>query len=233
MKRLTAIAIGLSALVTSATASAQQVNVETPFHSVGHSYYEQIGVRWGLRGNGWFFNSGGLAPVPFGGGDPNAAAHFGFGGQNGFFTITAGQGSDRSLVSSSPSVTIMNGGQGYFSDTTQYNFGADASVRRTPRSDPAVFIASLTPQATTMGAQGMLAIAMPYRGKRVRLSAYLKAKDVERSAAVQASRRGASNLGISVSIARCRRSTQHTGWRGRSSGSCRSCVRIRYWAVGS
>ena len=74
----------------------------------------------------------------------------------------------------------------YFSDTTQYNFGADPSVRRTPRSDPAVFIASLTPQATTMGAQGMLAIAMPYRGKRVRLSAYLKAKDVERSAAVQA-----------------------------------------------
>jgi hypothetical protein len=73
----------------------------------------------------------------------------------------------------------------YVSDTTQYSFGTDAAVRRTPTSDPAVFIAAITPQANGIGAQGMLAIGMPYRGKRVRISAYLKAKDVERAAALQ------------------------------------------------
>lgn len=122
MKRLTAIAIGLSALMTSATASAQQVNVETPFNSVGHSYYEQIGVRWGLRGNGWFFNFGGPVNPPFGGFDPNAGANFGFGGQNGFLNITAGQGSTTNFGSASPSVTVMNGGTGFFSDTVQRPF---------------------------------------------------------------------------------------------------------------
>jgi hypothetical protein len=114
-------AMGVS-LALSTPVRAQQANIETPFRSAGHGFYEQIGIRWGLRGNGWFFNSGGLAPVPFGGGDPNAAANFGFSGPGGFFNITAGQGSDRSLVSSSPSVTVMNGGQGYFSDTTQRPF---------------------------------------------------------------------------------------------------------------
>jgi hypothetical protein len=116
-----ALAVAAAGLLPEA-GFAQQANIETPFNSAGHGFYEQIGVRWGLRGNGWFFNSGGLAPVPFGGGDPNAAANFGFSGPGGFFNLTAGQGSDRSLVSSSPSVTVMNGGQGYFSDTTQRPF---------------------------------------------------------------------------------------------------------------
>jgi hypothetical protein len=110
--------LGVPALTT-----AQQVNVQTPFNGVGHSLYEQIGVNWGVRGNGWFFNFGGPPPVPpFGGYDPGAQANFGFGGPNGFLNITAGQGSDRSIVSSSPSVTVMNGGTGYFSDTIQRPF---------------------------------------------------------------------------------------------------------------
>lgn len=125
MKRLAAIALGLGALLSSAMppiASAQQVNVETPFNSVGHSYYEQIGVRWGLRGNGWFFNFGGPVNPPFGGFDPNAGANFGFGGPNGFLNITAGQGSTTNFSSASPSVTVMNGHTGFFSDTVQRPF---------------------------------------------------------------------------------------------------------------
>jgi RNA polymerase sigma factor (sigma-70 family) len=71
------------------------------------------------------------------------------------------------------------------SNTAQYRFGVDPAVRRTPSSDPAGFIASSTPQAVDASSRGWLAIALPHRGKRVRLSAYLKAKDVERCAAVQ------------------------------------------------
>lgn len=124
VSRWVAVALGIAASwLLASDAFAQQANIETPFHGASHSFHEQIGVRWGLRGNGWFFNFGGPAPAPaFGGFDPNAGANFGFGGPNGFFGITAGQGSDSSLVSSSPSVTVMNGGMGYFSDTVQRPF---------------------------------------------------------------------------------------------------------------
>ena len=80
----------LMACALSSPAIGQQVNLDAPFNSVGHSYYEQVGVRWGLSGPGWFFNFGGPGPgagvaPPFGGFDPNAQANFGFGfGGNGF-----------------------------------------------------------------------------------------------------------------------------------------------------
>lgn len=115
----------MAALLLVAPAShAQQVNVGTPFHNVGHSFYENIGTSWGLRGPGWFFNfggGGGVAP-PFGGFDPNGGANFGvgFGGGNtsGFFNMNVGQGANSTLVSQTPSVTIPNGGNGYFIDGT-------------------------------------------------------------------------------------------------------------------
>ena len=108
-------------------AAAQQVNLDAPFNSVGHSFYEQVGVRWGLSGRNWFFNFGGPGPAPaFGGFDPNAQANFGAGfrgnGFNGFFNVTAGQGSSTTFGSASPSVTVMNGQTGYFSDTQQRPF---------------------------------------------------------------------------------------------------------------
>ena len=71
------------------------------------------------------------------------------------------------------------------SNMQQYKFGPDPAVRRTPASDPAVDVASTIPNANGMAAEGMLAIATPYRGKRVRVSAYVKARDVERCAAMQ------------------------------------------------
>ena len=103
--------------------SAQQVNVQGPFNSVGSGFYENIGTNWGVRGPGWFFNFGGGAPgvaPQFGGFDPNAGANGGVGFRNGnvngFLNFTAGQGANSTFVSQTPNVTIPNGGTGYFID---------------------------------------------------------------------------------------------------------------------
>lgn len=107
-----------------AESAGQQVNVGGPFNSVGHSFYENIGTRWGVAGPGWFFNFGGGAPVapPFGGFDPNAGAQFGAGFRAGntvgSFNLNAGQGANSTFVSQTPNVTIPNGGNGVFIDGT-------------------------------------------------------------------------------------------------------------------
>lgn len=109
-------------LVSPAESFAQQVNVGGPFNNVGHSFYENIGTRWGLSGPGWFFNFGGGAPAApaFGGFDPNAGAQFGAGfragNTSGFFNLNAGQGANSTFVSQTPNVTIPNGGNGIFID---------------------------------------------------------------------------------------------------------------------
>jgi hypothetical protein len=102
---------------------AQQVNVSGPFNSVGHSFYENNGVNWGLRGPNWFANFGGGAPgvaPPFGGFDPNAGANGGVGFRAGnvmgFLNFTAGQGANSTFVSQTPNVTVPNGGSGFFID---------------------------------------------------------------------------------------------------------------------
>jgi len=126
MKRVSlaagAIALATIPLLASAVC-AQQVNVQGPFHSVGHSFYENIGTNWGLRGPGWFFNFGGGQPgvaPQFGGFDPNAGANGGVGFRagnvNGFLNFTAGQGANSTFVSQTPNVTIPNGGNGFFID---------------------------------------------------------------------------------------------------------------------
>lgn len=127
---LAAICLTAAGAALASQAAAQQVNLDAPFNSVGHSFYEQVGVRWGLGGRNWFFNFGGPGPggvaPAFGGFDPNAGANFGAGfrgnGFNGFFNVTAGQGSSTTFGSASPSVTVMNGQQGFFSDTQQRPF---------------------------------------------------------------------------------------------------------------
>jgi hypothetical protein len=114
----TAVAIAAVLAGAAAPAAGQQANVGIGYPAVGTSYYESVAVQWGLRGNGWFFNFGGPPPVPmFGGYDPGAGANFGFSGPRGYFNLTAAQGSSRSLVGTAPSVTVMNGGTGYFSDS--------------------------------------------------------------------------------------------------------------------
>ncbi len=111
-------------LLAMATASAQQATVATPFHAVGDSFHESIGTNWGLSGKNWSFSFGapGMAPAPFGGGNPQAGANLGVArvgrDVSGYFNLHASQGSRRSYTSQSPSVTNMNGMPGYFHDTS-------------------------------------------------------------------------------------------------------------------
>ncbi len=123
MKIITHIAVAISLWCLTTMAQAQQVNIGGPFNSVGHSFYENIGTNWGLRGPGWFANFGGGAPgvaPQFGGFDPNAGANGGVGFRAGkvmgFLNFTAGQGANSTFVSQTPNVTIPNGGSGYFID---------------------------------------------------------------------------------------------------------------------
>lgn len=127
--RLWGVVIGLACLGTADVASAQYSFVQTPFNSASNSFYENIGVSWGLQGRGWFANFGGAGggvPSGFGGFDPNAQATFGTGfrgnGFSGNFRMTAGQGSDSTLTTSTPGVMVPNGGMGFFSDVQQRPF---------------------------------------------------------------------------------------------------------------
>lgn len=114
-------------LAIASGACAQQANVEVPLVGAGHSFHENIGLSWGLAGNGWSFRWGGGNPTPgFGGFDPASGARLGGGfrggGVNGFFNLSAAQGSDTFLGSQSASVTLPNGGFGLVSDTLQRPF---------------------------------------------------------------------------------------------------------------
>jgi hypothetical protein len=135
---LVASAIGFWAIAIASAAFAQQVVIATPHPTASSSFYEQIGVQWGVRGKGWFFNFGGPPPVPqFGGFDPNAGASFGFGGRNGFFNITAGQGASTTFGSQTPMITLPNGGFAVFND--QINRPFVTSVVPVLGGEPPVF----------------------------------------------------------------------------------------------
>lgn len=114
---LAVILVAVIATCGAGISSAQQAVIGTPHPVVGHSFHEQIGVQWGVRGNGWFFNFGGPPPAPqFGGFQPGDGANFGFAGPNGFFNITAGQGASTTFGSQTPMVTMPNGGFAVFND---------------------------------------------------------------------------------------------------------------------
>lgn len=127
--RIFGIIAGLACLLLADVATAQYSFTQTPFNTASHSFYENIGVSWGLQGKGWFANFGGAGggvPAGFGGFDPNAQANLGVGfrgqGVSGHFSLTAGQGSDRTMTSTTPGVTVANGGIGFFSDVQQRPF---------------------------------------------------------------------------------------------------------------
>lgn len=107
-------------------ATAQQATIGAPFTRLNNGFSEQIGIGWGINFPNGFFRFGGVPGAAPAGGAPGGAANFGFGfgggGTSGFFNMTAGQSSQRSNISQSPSVTITNGGTGIFSDTTQSPF---------------------------------------------------------------------------------------------------------------
>lgn len=112
-------------LLLSHSADAQQINSGTGNINSGDSFGEFIGSSWGARGKNWFFGFGGGAPgggafPPFGGAPGGLSGGFGFGGGglSGGFGFTAGQGSSRSIGSTSASITSLNGTPGFIFDGT-------------------------------------------------------------------------------------------------------------------
>ena len=124
------------------TLQGQSVLVSTPFTTVNDSFYERIGVNFGfnLRGGG---NVVGLDPfgnptpngdiqfrqgsfdaaIPaFGGFDANAQATAGAailgGAGDVFLGFAAGTGSNRTIVTQTPIVNLMNGQPGFVSDSS-------------------------------------------------------------------------------------------------------------------
>ncbi len=108
---MTTLALGIPGGVR-----AQQSHVALGYHSLGDSFSENIGTSWSFSSHGVNFNfGGGLQTAP-------GAGTFGFSsigpaGTLNFFA-TLGQSSSRTMTSQSPSVTMMNGQSGAFSDTT-------------------------------------------------------------------------------------------------------------------
>jgi len=104
--------------------AAQQATVQTPLHTVGDSFYERIGLQWGLNFPGGFARFGGpsVGMPPSGRFDPNAGLNFGLGfrGGNvsGFLNGALAQGFQRSFVTQAPILTLTNGVPGYVGDAS-------------------------------------------------------------------------------------------------------------------
>ncbi len=99
--------------------AGQQATIATPYHSVGDHFFENIGIGWGFRSKGVSVQFGGLtlAAPPFGGFQSGAGANLGFGfGRGdtaGYVNANFSQGSQRSLVTHTPSITVTDGVPGY------------------------------------------------------------------------------------------------------------------------
>ena len=159
MAQITAWVVAGTAILVCGTAGGQQTHIESPFIAGGHSFSENIGVSWGLQGNGWFARFGASGVAPFGGFDPAAQGQLGLGfrgsGTSGFLNFTAGQGSDSFLGGQSASVTVPNGGMGFISDTTQRPFvlGIVPVVGAEPVSPVKQALARLREQGGTLNAE--------------------------------------------------------------------------------
>jgi hypothetical protein len=111
--------------VAASTARAQpMVTVQTPFRAINDNFFERIGVGWTVRGPGFALNMGSFprAVPQFGGFQPGAGIQggVGFSGRgisgNAFFNFA--QGSQRTMVSQTPVVTLMNGQTALVADTS-------------------------------------------------------------------------------------------------------------------
>ncbi len=119
----------------------QQVTIGTPYHNLQDSFFENSNISWSghlnfqdnspnhmypNQGIAFSYGGGALALPQFG--SPNLqaglSANFAFVNKNGQinFATNFGQGSNRSSVTQTPSVTIMNGETGYTSNTAQTPF---------------------------------------------------------------------------------------------------------------
>jgi hypothetical protein len=142
-----AVAGSVSGRVECCRGDWAQLTLAVPFQSGGDGFFENVGVGFGFNIPGasptggrsavvgltpqGAFNSGGInfvqggggtALPPFGGFTPGSGNSFGFtinsGRGTATFGLTADQGSSRSLTSQSASVTLVNGGTGFISDTS-------------------------------------------------------------------------------------------------------------------
>ena len=127
-------ALAAAALVVStsrpAAAWPPQTTMGSGFQNGGNSFFENVGVGFGFSipapgGNINFTNVGGVA-TPLGLGNNAGGASFGNAVRTplgtAFFGLSAAQGADSSMVSQSGSVTVINGGTGFISDTSQRPF---------------------------------------------------------------------------------------------------------------
>ena len=126
----TTLAAGVLVTLVAVVASsqAQQVTVGAPFHNLSDSFFENNTVGWSghYRGINFSYGSAPLALPQFGLPDKSAglSANFAFAGKDGqinFYTNFS-QGYRQSLVTQTPSVTMMNGQTGYVSDSSQVPF---------------------------------------------------------------------------------------------------------------
>jgi hypothetical protein len=107
---------------------AQQATIRTPFNMSNSSFFEQNSIAWSGRWGGATFQFGNpaLANPQFGGFQAGAGLSTNFAILNGNFSanfaLSFGQGARNSIVSQTPSVTLMNGQTGYMSDTSQTPF---------------------------------------------------------------------------------------------------------------
>ena len=108
---------------------AQQVTVGTRFHTLQDQFFENNTVSWSgnYRGISFSFNGAAALSKPqFGSPDPTVGlgTNFAIVGKDGRinFATNFAQGYKQSLVSQTPSVTLMNGQTGYVSDTSQTPF---------------------------------------------------------------------------------------------------------------
>jgi len=102
--------------VFQANASAQMIGVTTPAQSLGGGFSQSFGTSGSVRGPHWFMNNNLQVVPPFGPSIANTGTRggFAFGGNgvSGNLGFHFAQGSDRSIVSSAPSVTLMDGQPG-------------------------------------------------------------------------------------------------------------------------
>ena len=119
-----AVVFGLMLANCSMVNAQQQVVTSVPFQTMGTNYFEnnQIGFSFGGRDFFANVNPGGVLP-PFAQGDVNSGVSGGFrqsfgNGVSGNLRFNFAQGSSRSMTSTTPSLTTMNGYPGSISSQT-------------------------------------------------------------------------------------------------------------------
>jgi hypothetical protein len=118
------------ALLSAASSSAQQMTLTSPFQNNSSSFFERNAIGWSgnYRGMNFSFGQPALANPQFGGyqpgSNPGLSTNFAIVGKHGQvnFNMDFGQGARMNSVTQAPSVTLMNGQQAFFSDTSQTPF---------------------------------------------------------------------------------------------------------------